>query len=71
MKNVSKKFFVCTIIVLITFLCFSKFAIYVFDKQEKKETKVVENMLNVYKNNIILNLTEKFNYSKDLTSVLV
>ncbi len=28
-------------------------------------------MLNVYKNNIILNLTEKFNYSKDLTSVLV
>ncbi|HFL3854733.1 TPA: EAL domain-containing protein [Clostridioides difficile] len=71
MKNVSKKFFVCTIIVLITFLCFSKFAIYVFDKQEKKETKVVENMLNAYKNNIILNLTEKFNYSKDLTSVLV
>ncbi|WP_339074526.1 hypothetical protein WIS05_13055 [Clostridioides difficile] len=44
MKNVSKKFFVCTIIVLITFLCFSKFAIYVFDKQEKKETKVVENV---------------------------
>lgn len=71
MKNATKVFFVCIVIVLITFLCFSKVAISIFDRQEEKETKAIENLLNAYKNNIVLNLTEKFNYSKDLTSVLV
>ncbi len=38
MKNVSKKF-LCTIIVLITFLCFSKFAIYVLTNKKRKKQK--------------------------------
>lgn len=71
MKSVYKRFFICTAIVLIIFLCFSKVAFYAFAQQEKREIKAIENLLDTYKNNIVLSLTEKFNYTKDLTAALV
>ncbi|MGX9755663.1 EAL domain-containing protein [Clostridioides difficile] len=71
MKNVYKRIFICLVIGLLSFFCFSKVILYIFDGQDDIDNKKVESLLKAYKNNITLNLKEKYNYTDDLKTALI